>query len=273
MELDSVIKLLDNNKKKAPNEQEFWMARDLMPILGYSEWRNFKGVIEEARVACDKSGAPSAYHFVDTTDEMTGGKGAQIQRENMYLSRYACYLIAMNGDPNKLEIATAQTYFAIQTRKQEQFDQLSNEQKRIELRERVKAANKYLGSAAKKAGVQNFAVFFDAGYRGLYGGLGLSDIKTKKGIPASEDLLDRSGRAELAANEFKATQAEQRLTRENIQGQYTATKVHHEVGKEVRAAIKKIGGTMPEDLLAEESVRKLKAKRKRILKANKQLPS
>ena len=264
MELDAIVKLLDSKKQKAPNEHEFWMARDIMSILGYSEWRNFKGVIEEAKIACDKSGAPSSNHFVDTTDEMTGGKGAQIQRENVYLSRYACYLIAMNGDPNKPEIATAQTYFAIQTRRQEQFDQLTDEEKRIELRERVKVANKYLGSAAKNAGVANFAIFFDAGYRGLYGRLGLADIKERKGIPSKDDLLDRAGRTELAANEFKATQAEQRLTREKIRGQHTATTVHHEVGKEVRAAIRKIGGTMPEDLPAEESVKTLKAKRKRL---------
>jgi len=272
MELDAIVKLLDSTKKTAPNGQEFWMARDLMPILGYSEWRNFKGVIESAKTACDKSGLPATYHFVDTTDEMTGGKGAQIQRENMFLSRYACYLIAMNGEPNKREIATAQTYFTIQTRRQEQTDQLTDEEKRIELRERVKAANKYLGSAAKNAGVSNFAFFFDAGYRGLYGGLSLTDIKQKKGIPPKDDLLDRAGRAELAANEFKATQAEQRLTREKIQGQSIATRVHHEVGKEVRAAIKKIGGTMPEELLPEESVKKLRAKRKRLRNA-KQLPS
>lgn len=248
MQIDAVINLLNARRKIAPNGQEYWMARDLMVILGYSEWRNFKGVIEEAKVACDLAGINSAYHFVDTTDEMTGGKGAQIQRENLYLSRYACYLIAMNGESSKPEIATAQTYFAIQTRKQEQYNQLTDEEKRIELRERVKLANRHLGGAAKYAGVQNFGVFYDAGYRGLYGGLGLADIKNRKGIPAKEDLLDRAGRAELAANEFKATQTEQRLTRDKVQGQQNATTVHHAVGKEVRAAIARIGGTMPENL-------------------------
>ena len=249
------------------------MARDLMAVLGYSEWRNFKGVIEEAKTACDRSRVNSVYHFVDTTDEMTGGKGAQIQRENLYLSRYACYLIAMNGDPNKVEIATAQTYFAIQARRQEKYDELTDEEKRIELRERVRVANRYLGGAAKNAGVQNFAFFYDAGYRGLYGGMGLAEIKSRKGISTKEDFLDCAGRAELAANEFKATQTEQRLTREKVAGQQNATRVHLEVGKEVRAAIGKIGGTMPEDLPAEESVKKLKAKRKQLAKAKKELPS
>jgi len=273
MEIDAVINLLNAQRKIAPNGQEYWMARDLMVILGYSEWRNFKGVIEGARVACDRSGINSANQFVNTTDEMTGGKGAQIQRENLYLSRYACYLIAMNGESSKPEIATAQTYFAIQTRKQEQYDQLTDEEKRIELRERVKLANRHLGGAAKSAGVQNFAVFYDAGYRGLYGGLGLTDIKNRKGIPAKDDLLDRAGRTELAANEFKATQAEQRLTRAKVQGQVNATRVHHEVGKEVRGAIARIGGTMPENLPAEESVKKLKARRKSFAKNRKALPS
>lgn len=273
MEIDTVINLLNAHRKIAPNGQEFWMARDLMAILGYSEWRNFKGVIEEAKVACDLSGVSSTYHFVDTTDEMTGGKGAQIQRENLYLSRYACYLVAMNGESTKPEIATAQTYFAIQARKQELYDQLTDEEKRIALRERVSIANRYLGGAAKNAGVQNFAIFYDAGYRGLYGGLGLADIKSRKGISIKEDLLDRAGRAELAANEFKATQTEERLTRESVKGQQNATRVHHEVGKHVRAAIAKIGGTMPENLPAEESVKKLKAKRTKVAKNNKELPS
>ncbi len=273
MEIDAVINLLNARRKIAPNGQEYWMARDLLVILGYSEWRNFRGVIEVARVACDRSGVSSANQFVDTTDEMTGGKGAQIQRENLYLSRYACYLIAMNGDSSKPEIATAQTYFAIQTRKQEKYEQLTDEEKRIELRERVKLANRHLGGAAKYAGVQNFAVFYDAGYRGLYGGLGLAGIKNRKGIPDKEDLLDRAGRAELAANEFKPTQTEQRLTREKVQGHGNATRVHHEVGKEVRAAIARIGGTMPENLPAEESVKKLKARRKSFAKNRKALPS
>jgi DNA-damage-inducible protein D len=271
MEIGDVINLLDTKRKIAPNGQEYWMARDLMAILGYSEWRNFKGVIEAAKVACEGSGIGSAHHFVDTTEGMTGGKGAQIQRENLYLSRYACYLIAMNGDSGKPEIATAQTYFAIQTRKQERFELLTDEEKRIELRERVKLANRHLGGAAKVAGVQDFADFYAAGYRGLYGGLGLLQIKAHKGIPAKDDLLDRAGRAELAANEFKATQTEQRLSREKVRGHGSATRVHHEVGKEVRAAIARIGGTMPENLPAEESVKKLKARRKTIAKSSKEL--
>jgi DNA-damage-inducible protein D len=191
---------------------------------------------------------------------MTGGKGAQIEREDCYLSRYACYLLAMNGDSSKPEIGTAQTYFAVQTRRQEQFDQLTDEEKRLELRERVRVANTCLGEAAKEAGVQNYARFHDAGYRGLYG-IGVAEIKDKKGIPHDEQLLDRAGRAELAANEFRITQTEQKITRERIRGEDEATMTHHAVGKEVRATIEKIGGTMPEDLPAEVPIKKLLKKR------------
>jgi len=270
MRIDAVIHSLESAKRTASNGQEYWMARDISPILGYSDWRNFRGVLDKAKMACDSSGAYSSDHFVDTTDVMTGGKGAQIQRENWYLSRYACYLIAMNGESSKPEIATAQAYFAVQTRRQERFDQLTEDEKRMELRERVRNANRMLAGAAKQAGVIKYPVFQAAGYKGLYG-IGVSEIKFKKNIPPNEDLLDRAGRAELAANEFRITQTEQKLNRENIQGEELAIQTHHDVAKEVRATIKRIGGTMPEDLAPQTSIKKLKTQRKKELKSGPKL--
>lgn len=270
MQIDAVIQSLESIKRTAPNGQEYWMARDLSPVLGYSDWRNFKGVLDKAKMACDSSGAYSSDHFVATTDVMTGGKGAQIQRENWYLSRYACYLVAMNGESSKPEVATAQTYFAIQTRRQERFDQLTEDEKRIELRERVRNANRGLAGAAAQAGVQKYGIFHDAGYKGLYG-MGVSAIKSRKNIPPQEDLLDRAGRAELAANEFRITQTEQKLNREKIQGEESAIQTHHDVGMEVRTTIQKIGGTMPEDLPPEASIKKLKTQRKKQLKSGPRL--
>lgn len=264
MQLDAVVSELNNKRKLAPNGQEYWMARDLLSVLGYSNWQNFKAVVDKAKMACDSSGAYSSDHFIETSRVMTGGKGAQIEREDCYLSRYACYLVAMNGDSSKPEIGASQTYFAVQTRRQEQFDQLTYEEKRLELRERVRFANTCLNDAAKEAGVQNYARFHDAGYRGLYG-IGVAEIKAKKGIPRNEQLLDRAGRAELAANEFRITQTEQKITREGIRGENQATITHHSIGREVRATIEKIGGTMPEDLPAEESIKKLPKKKSKQL--------
>jgi DNA-damage-inducible protein D len=203
------------------------------------------------------------------------GKGAKREIENWYLSRYACYLIAMNGDSAKPEVATAQTYFAAQTLRSEAEQALTEEKRRILLRDRVKGANKKLGGAAKIAGVrsENFGIFQDEGYKGLYGGLGVKAIKIKKGIGKNEELLDCIGRAELAANEFRITQTEEKLRIEQIRGEQRAIDTHREVGRTVRQAIKKIGATMPENLPAEPSIKRLasaeaKAERKRIKSGN-----
>jgi DNA-damage-inducible protein D len=271
--LDHIIKQLESKKRFAPNGQPLWMARDLMEILGYTEWRNFWDVIEKAKDASNNAGIFSNDHFVDFTEEITAGKGAKGKRDNSILSRHACYLIAMNGDPGKPEIATAQSYFAIQTQKQEQEQQLTDEQRRLLLRTRVKDGNKALSEAAYTAGVTGakFGIFHDAGYKGLYNGLGRNEIKQLKQIPANEDLLDCIDRVELAANEFRITQTEQKLRVEKIKGEQKAIDTHYIVGTQVRDAIKTIGGTMPEELPAAPSIKKLTAaedrKAKKLVKA------
>jgi len=263
--LDMVMVALDAKRREAKNGEDYWMARDLQLVLGYAEWRSFQSVMEKAKAACEGSGVNAQYHFVDTTKVIEGGKGAKLERADCYLTRYACYLIAMNGESSKPEVATAQSYFAVQTRRQE----LSDQEKRIQLRERVRKSNKLLAGTARSAGVTRFALFNDAGYHGLYG-MGLAGIKARKHIPPNEDLLDCAGRAELAANDFKATQTQQKLEREGIRGEGAATHTHRAVGQEVREAIKRIGGTMPEDLPKEEPIKKLIAAQKKKTKA---LPS
>ena len=260
-QLTYVRDAIEKIKRIAQNGAEYWLARDLAAILDYKEWRNFADVIEKAKNACEMSGNFIAEHFVIFTDKVSGGSGAQVERENWYLSKYACHLIAMNGDTRKPEIAVAQTYFAFQTQRQEQQDQLSEEERRVLLRNRVKDANKKLSGAAKEAGVrsQMFGVFHDAGYKGLYGGLGLAAIKAQKGLGDKDDLLDCIGRAELAANEFRVTQAEERLRITQIKGEQSAIETHNIVGKRVRKAIQDIGGTLPEHLPAEPSIKKLAA--------------
>jgi len=267
-----VYQSLDSIKRISPRGVEHWMARDLQKPLGYLTWENFEKVIEKARMACESTNTDPNNHILAITNMVSIGSGAERKRRDFLVSRYGAYLIAMNGDPRLPQIATAQTYFAIQTRKQEIEDHRKDMSKRLELRERVKNANKHLGDAAKDSGVQNYALFHAAGYRGLYG-LKLNQIKERKGIKPKEELLDRAGRAELAANEFRITQTEEALKQNEIKGDTSARKTHERVGKEVRNTIKKIGGTMPEDLPAEPSIKKLigdkRKKKKRIDDNNK----
>lgn len=259
--LDSIIKQLDMAKRLTRIGGEYWMARDINSILGYPEWENFNNVIQKAYMACESAGGDPNNHFHETTKMVVIGSGANRNIKDYFLTRYACYLIAMNGDSKKPEIGTAQTYFAVQARRQEIQDQLPDKEKRLQLRERIKSANRSLASAAKKAGVQRYPIFQDAGYRGLYE-MGLSDIKMRKGIPPNEDLLDRAGRTELAANEFRITQTEGKLVRDGVTLERDAINTHKNVGREVRNVIKKLGGKMPEDLPPEESIKKLTSKRK-----------
>jgi len=272
--LDFVMQALDQKKRVAPNAEEYWMARDIQIVLGYAEWRNFEAVIEKAKVACDGSGVESKYHFVGTNKVIVAGKGAEVQRADYYLTRYACYLIAMNGDPSKAEIAAAQTYFAIQTRRQEMADAEAlgdPDADRIALRERVQMNNHTLAGVAKSAGVQRYPIFNDAGYRGLYG-MGIKDIKRRKGIPATDSVLDYSGRTELAAHDFRITQTEEKLKRENIRGEQAAINAHRQVGEEVREAIRRVRGVLPENMPKEEHIKKLVSAKKKAAKALKKGP-
>jgi DNA-damage-inducible protein D len=264
-DLASTVRNLDTARKISAKGTEYWMARDISPIMGYPEWENFDKVVKKAFMACESTGVDPDNHFRDATKMVIIGSGAKRNVVDFFLSRYACYLIAMNGDPRKPEIGTAQSYFADQTRRQEIFDKLTENERRIQLRDRVKKANVSLGGTAKRSGVQRFGVFQDAGYKGLYE-MGLSDIKRKKGIGEKENLLDRAGRTELAANEFRITQTEEKLIRDKVDTESHAIITHREVGQEVRNVIRRIGGRMPEDLPPEESIKKLvnKSKIKRI---------
>ncbi len=255
-----IQKRLDRIKRHSDHGKEYWMARDIQPILGYSEWQKFKGVVKKACMACESSGCDTSNHIIQAANMVVVGSGARRERVDYFLSRYACYLVAMNGDSSKPEIGFAQTYFAIQARRMETLEALSEEERRLELRQRVRGANKDLNIAAKQAGVQNYALFYDAGYRGLYN-MSQRAIKRTKDIPKNETLLDRAGRVELAANEFRITQCEEKLVREEIQGQQNAINTHHEVGRMVRDTIQRIGGTMPENLNPVPHIKQIEKKK------------
>ena len=233
---------------------EFWYARDLQAVLDYSEWRNFENVIEKAKLACRNSKNSVSDHFVDVNKMIVLAKTAERDIQDYRLSRYACYLIVMNGDPRKEVIAVGQTYFAIKTRQQElidHYDQLSEEQKRVAIRNEMIAHNKSLAEAAQEAGVetaQEYAIFQNKGYQGLYGGLGAKEIHARKKLSKSQKILDHMGSTELAANLFRATQTDEKLRREKIKGKSKAYEAHYEVGRKVRQTIRDLGGTMPEDL-------------------------
>lgn len=239
---------------------EYWSARDLQSSLGYSKWQSFENAIRKGAASCKQSGNEPKHHFTGARKPIQGGKGSSQVVEDYHLSRFACYLIAQNGDPRKAEIAHAQKYFAIQTRRQELSDAVLADLERLELRKQASEDFKALSGAARDAGVQNkmFGIFHDAGYKGLYGGLGSDAIKARKGIDSKEQLMDRMDRTELAANQFRMTQTREKLKRENIKNQRDAIEAHEMVGKEVRAAISKIGGTPPENIPPAEHINKVK---------------
>lgn len=234
--------------------EEFWYARELQRVLEYTEWRNFYKIIDKSRMACKMSGYDESDHFVDVNKMVVIGSGAERKVDDIMLSRYACYLIVMNGDPRKEVIAVGQTYFAVKTRQQEViegYDDLSEEQKRLAIRNEIACHNKALADAANKAGItepKEYAVFQNHGYKGLYGGMDMRAIHKHKGLKKNQKILDYMGSTELAANLFRATQTEEKLRRENIQGKENANRTHYEVGVKVRKTIKELGGTMPEDL-------------------------
>lgn len=234
--------------------QEYWLARELQPVLEYVQWRRFSDAIERAKLACKNSGYEVDDHFADVGKMVDIGSGAEREIDDIMLSRYACYLIVMNGDPRKEIIAVGQTYFAVKTRQQElieNYGELTEEQKRLAIRNEMISHNKSLAEAAKNAGVvdkKDYAIFQNKGYQGLYGGLGAREIHAKKGLKKSQKILDHMGSTELAANLFRATQTDEKLRRENIKGKQAANQTHYEVGAKVRQTIKELGGTMPEDL-------------------------
>lgn len=256
---------------KRSNEagMEFWSSRDFARVLKYGNYRHFEAVIAKARLACFNSGQRIEDHFVDVDEMVEIGSGAKRAIKVTMLSRYACYLAIQNADPRKEIVAHGQTYFAIQTRRQELADKELEDEKRLLLREEIRQHNIQLAGAAKDAGViepKDYAIFQNHGYMGLYGGLNQADIHRKKGLKKSQKILDHMGSTELAANLFRATQAEEKLRREGIQGKDKANQTHREVGAKVRKTINELGGTMPEDLPTADSVKKLEGQKRKQVK-------
>jgi DNA-damage-inducible protein D len=255
-------------RRKNEAGAEYWSSRDFALVLGYSDYRNFETVLEKARLACFNSGHPIEDHFVEVTEMVPIGSGAQRPIKTVLLSRYACYLIVQNADPSKEIVALGQNYFALQTRKQELSEKTTEEVRRLLLREEMKLHNIRLAGTARVAGViesRDYAIFQDHGYRGLYGGLGAKDLHLRRGLKKSQHLLDHMGSTELAANLFRTTQTEEKLRRDRVRGKTTAYLTHREVGEKVRKTIQELGGTMPEDLPLAENIRKLGNKKKKEL--------
>ena len=262
----------ENIKHTDENGTEFWYARELQKALEYTEYGKFLPVIEKAIEACRKTGFDEGNHFAHVSEMVRIGSGAERKMDSYKLSRYACYLIVMNGDPRKEVIALGQTYFAVKTRQKELSDEvakLSEDEKRLAIRDEVTIRNKFLASSAKAAGVEtpvDYAVFQNRGYQGLYNGLGMKDIHKRKGLKKNEQILDHMGATELAANLFRITQTDDKLRRENIKGKELANETHFAVGKKVRQTIAELGGTMPENLPTPKiSAKKLKQERKKTI--------
>ena len=266
-------------RRETKEGYEFWSARDLAKALGYEDYRNFLKVVDKARVACENSGEAVEDHIVEADDMIATGKGARRKVKDLHLSRYACYLVVQNADPSKEIVALGQTYFAVQTRRQEEADELaslSEGQERLYLRGQLSSHNRQLAEAANLAGVvqsMDFAIFQDHGYMGLYGGLRARDIHDRKGLKKSQQILDHMGSTELAANLFRATQTEDKLRREQIKGKAKANRTHYEVGQEVRETIRRLGGTLPEELpTPDESIQQLQRRERKELERGPQLP-
>jgi DNA-damage-inducible protein D len=261
--------IFEQIKRTDENGAEYWSARELARALEYTDYRNFEKVIEKAQEACENSHQVVLDHFVGFNEMIEIGKGGKREIDSVKLSRYACYLIVQNADPSKGVVANGQTYFAVQTRiaeikQMDEYNRLNTENsKRLFLREELSRHNIQLADAAKCAGViepKDYAIFQNHGYMGLYGGMNAKDIHTHKGLKKSQKILDHMGSTELAANLFRATQTEDKLRRENIQGKAKANQTHYNVGAKVRKTIEELGGTMPEDLPVAESIKKIETK-------------
>ena len=272
-QIDKNSKTFEEIKHMDENATEFWYARELMPVLQYSNWQNFERIINKAKISCQNSDISILDHFIDVSKMVQIGSGAYREQTDYKLTRYACYLIAQNGDSRKKVIATAQTYFAVQTRKQEisekEYSLLTEDEKRFYQRDLTRRGNYSLNKAAKDAGVKNFDKFHNSGYKGLYNGETADDIAKRKGLRYREDILDNMGSEELAANLFRITQTESKLRRDNINNEKEANKTHYNIRKNIREVIAKNGGTMPEDLptpkkslkqLEKENIKSLKNK-------------
>ena len=263
-------KSFEDIKHMDENEIEYWYARELQLVLDYKEWRKFEGVVRRAMKACENSDINALDHFVGTDKMVQIGSGAERMQKDYKLTRYACYLIAQNGDSRKEIVALAQTYFAIQTRKQEisekEYSLLTEDEKRFYQRNLTRKGNYSLNQAAKNAGVKNFDKFHNSGYKGLYNGETADDIAKRKGLRYREDILDNMGSEELAANLFRITQTESKLKRDNISTEKEANRTHYNIGKNIREVIAKNGGTMPEDLpTPKKSLKQLEKENKKIL--------
>jgi DNA-damage-inducible protein D len=255
--------IFEEIKRTNEHQSEYWSARQLAKALEYSEFRHFQTVIDKAKKACKNSGQSIKNHFEDILDMVEIGSTASREVSDTRLSRYACYLVVQNADPSKEVVALGQTYFAIQTRKQELQEEQIEDQKRLFFRGEVTVHNKHLAETASRAGVKNYAVFTNYGYMGLYGGLKVQDIHKKKKLKKSQKILDHMGSEELAANLFRATQADAKIKRELIQGEARANQAHYDVGKKVRQTIGELGGTMPEKLPTPDGIGKAETRLKK----------
>lgn len=266
-------KIFEKIKHINAYDQEYWYGRELQEVLEYKRWDKFCNVIEKAKIACSNSDMDVLDHFSHVGKMVELGSGSQRSIDDIMLSRYACYLIVQNADARKKVVALGQTYFAQKTRQQElseNFEQLTEDRKRLAIRNELKEHNKKLVDAAKDAGVETnieYAIFQNHGYMGLYGGLKAKDIHDRKGLKKSQHILDHMGSTELAANLFRATQTEDKLRRDNVKGKKNANNTHYEVGAKVRKTIEELGGTMPEDLpTPEKSVKAIEKEENKKLK-------
>lgn len=266
-------KLFDDIKHINENGEEYWFARELMPLLEYSKWENFNNVIKKAVIAYRNSNKDDSYWLPEIRKPIITGKGKEEYIIDYKLSRYVCYLIVQNGNPKKKMVALGQTYFAIQTRKQElsekEYNELTEDEKRLYRRNQARKGNYNLNKTAVKSGVRDLARFHNAGYKGLYNGETADDIFKRKKLRYREDILDNMGSEELADNIFRIAQTDAKLKRDNVDNEYTANSVHYEVGKEIRNTIKKLGGTMPENLpTPNKSLKELAKENKKLVNEN-----